>query len=204
MAERKVVGRNIAILLGIVCTVLSIGLIIALVAYLPTTAQINSLNTQIAQKNQTITGLNLQITALQSQIASLNSSNTNVQYLQNQISTLQQQMDSLYNVLYLNASALLVNNQAFSMAPYSNVTVWDQPDTPLQYAGYLTVQVQSSSNLMYIQVSYNSYGIAYDNVVEVGNSTVAFPVLPGPVVIVVGNTELTDSVTATLTAIYQY
>jgi uncharacterized coiled-coil protein SlyX len=204
MAERKVIGRNIAIGLATVCMILAAGLFIALASYLPMSAQIDSLNAQIAQKNQAISGLNLQITALQSQIDSLNSSSTNVDYMQNQIDSLEQQIQSLYNVLYLNVSAFLVNAQDFSMQPYTNITIWDQPDTPLQYSGYVTVQVQSSSNLTYVQLLYNSYGVVYDNVVEVGNSTVAFPVLPGPVVIVVGNTELTDSVTATVSAIYHY
>jgi cell division protein FtsL len=204
MAEHKVVGRKIAIGLGVVCIVLSVGLVVALAAYLPMSAQMDSLNAQITQKDQDIAGLNLQITALQSQIDSLNSSSSNVQYLQSQISDLQQQIQALSNVLYLNVSATLVDNAPFSLQPSTNVTVWDNPDTPLQNAGYLAVQVQSSSNLTYVEVVYNSYGVAYDNVVEVSNSTVTFPVLPGPVVIVVGNTELADSVTGTVSAYYYY
>lgn len=204
MAERKVVGRKIAVGLGLVCIALSVGLVVALALYLPTTAQIDTLNTQIAKNSQTIAGLNLQITTLQNQIDSLNSSRINTDYLQNQISNLQQQIQSLNNVLNLNASTILVNNQEFSTAPYTNITIWDQPDSRLQYAGYVTVQVQSSSNLTYVQVQYNSFGVAYDNVAEVSNGTVAFPVLPGLIVINVGNTEFTDSVTGTVSAVYHY
>jgi cell division protein FtsB len=204
MAERKVVGRKIAIGLGVICIVLSVGLVVALAAYLPTSAQVDSLNAQIAQNSATVAALNSQITSLQSQVNRLNSSSANAEYLQSQISDLQQQIQAMSNVLYLNASSILVNNQGFSLEPYTNVTVWNQPDTPLQYSGYVTVQVQSSSNLTYVELVYNSYGVAYDNVVEVSNSTVAFPALPGPVVLVVGNTELTDSVTGTVNAIYYY
>jgi uncharacterized coiled-coil protein SlyX len=204
MAERKVVGRKIALVLGIVSILLAISLVIAVALYLPTSAQIDTLNAQIAQQSQTIAGLNLQITALRSQIDSLNATRTNTDYLQNQITNLEQQIQSLNNVLYLNASALLVNNQAFSMEPNTNFTIWDQPDTPLQYAGYVTVQVQSSSNLTFVEVIYNSFGVAYDNVVTLGNDTVAFPVLPGTVVIVLGNTEPTDPVSGTATAIYHF
>jgi uncharacterized coiled-coil protein SlyX len=204
MATRKVVGRKIALVLGIVSILLAITLVIALAVYLPTSAQIDTLNAQIAQQKQTIAGLNLQITALRSQIDSLNATRTNTDYLENQITNLEQQIQSLYNVVYLNASAFLVNNQAFSMEPSTNFTIWDQPDTPLQYAGYVTVEVQSSSNLTFVQVQYNSFGVAYDNVVTLGNGTVAFPALPGPVVIALGNTEPTDSVTGTATAIYHY
>jgi hypothetical protein len=68
----------------------------------------------------------------------------------------------------------------------------------------VTVQVQSSSNLTFVEVIYNSFGVAYDNVVTLGNDTVAFPVLPGTVVIVLGNTEPTDPVSGTATAIYHF
>ena len=47
MTEKKVAGQKTAtIILCIVCIVLAIGLVIALVAYLPTTGQIDSLNAQ--------------------------------------------------------------------------------------------------------------------------------------------------------------
>ena len=55
MTEKKVAGQKTAtIILGIICIVLTIGLVIALVAYVPTTGQIDSLNAQTTQKNQTI------------------------------------------------------------------------------------------------------------------------------------------------------
>jgi cell division protein FtsL len=204
MAEKKVGSRTIAIVLGVACIILAVGLVVALVAYLPSSSQIDSLNTQIAQKDQAIAGLNLQITSLQAQINSLNSSSNNVAGLQDEITSLQGQIQSLYNVLYLNASAILVSNQAFSQEPNTNVTVWDQPDQPLVYAGYVTVQVQSSSNLTYVQVLYYTYGVSYNNVVTLGSGTASFPVLPGAITIVLGNTEPNDSVTGTVNVVYYY
>ena len=105
-------------------------------------------------------------------------------------------------MLYLNATGVLVNSQAFTQEPYTNVTIWDGSQ-PLQYAGYVTVQLQSSSNLTYVEVLYNSFGVAYDNVVTLGNGTASFPVLPSNAVIVLGNN---DNVTATgtVTALYHY
>ncbi len=204
MAEKKMVNQKVAVGLGMVCLILTVGLIVAVATYLPTGAQIDSLNTQLSEKNQAISSLNLQVAALQSQISSLNSSTSNVESLQSQISTLEQQIDGLNNLLYLNASAYLLNAQEVSLQPYTNATIWDQPDAPFPYAGYVTVQVQSSSNLTYVQLNYNAFNVTYDNVVEVGNSTATFPVLPGQITIVLGNTELTDSVIATVTAIYYY
>jgi len=68
----------------------------------------------------------------------------------------------------------------------------------------VTVQLQSSSNLTYVEVLYSSHGVAYDNVVTLGSGSASFPVLPGNVVIVLGNRELTDRVTGTVTALYHY
>jgi cell division protein FtsB len=206
MAERKVVGRKIAIVLGAVCIVLAVGLIIALVAYLPQNSQIGSLNAQKAQKDDTIASLNAQIASLNSQIQSQTSQNpsADVTALQNQIDSLNSQIRSMYNLLSLNASAILISNQTFTMEPNSNYTVWDQPDTPLLYAGYVVVQVQSSSNLMYVEMLYDSFGFPFDSTVTVQNGVAAFPVLPGPAVIVLGNTEPNATVTGTISATYHY
>jgi cell division protein FtsL len=204
LAEQKKVNRKAPLILGMVGTTLAVGLIVALVVYLPLSGTINSLNAEIEEKNQTIATLNLQITSLQSQIDSLNSTSTNVDVLEGQIADLQAQIQSLYNVLYLNASATLVETQTLQQEPFTNITIWDQLDKPLIYAGYVTVQVESSSNLTYVQLYYSSYGVAYDNVVSLGNGTAAFPVLPGNIFIVVGNEETVDQVTVTVAATYYY
>ena len=202
MAERKVVGRKLAIVLGVVSIILAVGLVIALVAYLPASAQVSTLNAQIAGKDQTIAALNLQITSLRNTITSLNANLANANASTAQVTTLQAEIADLYNVLYLNANGTLVNSQAFTQEPYTNITIWDGSQ-PLQYAGYVTVQLQSSGNLTYAEVLYNSFGVAYDNVVTLGNGTASFPVLPSNAVIVLGNN---DNVTATgtVTALYHY
>ena len=202
MVERKVVGRKLAIVLGVVSIILAVGLVIALVAYLPASAQVSTLNAQIAGKDQIIAALNLQITSLQNKVTSQSANAAQVTTLQTEIANLQAEIADLSNVLYLNATGVLVNSQAFTQEPYTNVTIWDGSQ-PLQYAGYVTVQLQSSSNLTYAEVLYNSFGVAYDNVVTLGNGTASFPVLPSNAVIVLGNN---DNVTATgtVTALYHY
>jgi cell division protein FtsB len=208
LAEHKVVGQKIAIALGAACIALAVGLVVAIVFYLPASGQINSLNAQIAQKDQSITALNAQITALSSQVNSLNSQNptSDQTSMQNEINGLNAQIQSLYNVIYMNASATLVSAQTFTVGPNTTIVVWDQPDTPLLYAGYVTVQVQSSSsNTTFVEMAYDSFGVLYDNVVTIGNEgTVSFPVVPGPVTIVLGNTELNSAVTGTVAASYHY
>ena len=206
MTEKKVAGKKTAtIILCIVCIVLAIGLVIALVAYLPTTGQIDSLNAQITQKNQTIETLNLQISSLNDQIHSLDTeNNATILNYQNEISYLQQQILSLNNMLSLNASAILVETQEFSHEPNTNITIWDQPDTPLTTAGYVTVQVESSSDQTFVQAVYNSFGVDYDKVIMLGNGTAVFPVLPGAVLLTLGNYETNDMVNGTVTALYYY
>lgn len=205
MAERKVVSRNVAIGLSVVCVVLSVGLVIALAVYLPTNTQIESLNAQVAQDSQTINGLNARIAALDSQVSSLNSSNSNVAYLQRQISDLGQQLTNYENILAFNVSSIFVNNQDFSMDPSTNATIWNQPERSFQYAGYVTVVVQSSSPTTFVELSYNSLGVVYDSVVTVGTSrTTSFPILPGTIIISLGNTEASTTVTGTVTATYYF
>jgi len=62
MSEKKVVGRNVAIALGIICIVLAVGLVGAIANY----------TSIISGKDNTIASLNSQINSLNSEIASLN------------------------------------------------------------------------------------------------------------------------------------
>ncbi len=204
MAERKVVGRDIAIALTAICIILAVGLVAALIVYLPANGQIASLNAQLAQNSQTIAGLNSRISSLDSQLSSLNSSSNNVGYLQNQISSLQAQLANYENILSFNASSAFLS-QDFSMDPSSNDTIWNQPTSNFQYAGYVTVAVQSSSPTTFVELSYNSLGVVYDNVVTVGtNGTASFPILPGNVLISLGNHEASSTVTGTVSAKYYF
>ena len=207
MAEQKMVPRNVAVIIGAICIVLAVGMVVALIAYLPAASQIDSLNAQVAQKNQSITALNSQIAALNAQLGSQSGQNStsNDAALQLQISQLQAEINSLNNVIYMNASGILVSSQAFSIDPSTNTTVWDQTNTPLIFPGYVTVQVASSSNTTFVEVAYATYGVVYDSVVKVGTSgTAAFPVLPGTIIIGLGNTETNNTVTGTVTATYYY
>jgi cell division protein FtsB len=207
MTERKVVGRNIVVITGVACIVLAVGLIVALVAYLPANNQINSLNTQLAQNNETITSLNAQITVLRDQVDSLTEQNSasNQASLQNEITSLNSEIESLLNVLYLNASGTLINSNTFSIDPNSNTTIWEDTSTPLLYSGFVTVQVESSSNTTFVELSYASYSVIYDSIIPVGLSgSASFPALPGPIVIALGNTEANSTVTGTVTAVYYY
>lgn len=201
------VGRSIAIILGAICVVLAVGMVVALIAYLPAASQIDSLNAQIAQKNQSITALNAQIATLTAQVSSQSGQNStsNDAILQHKIDQLEAQIDSLNNVLYLNVTGILVSNQQFTMDANTNATLWDQTNEPLIFPGYVTVQVTSSSNTTFVELAYASHGATYDNIVKVGaNGQATFPVLPGSITISLGNTEINATVTGTVTVTYIY
>ncbi len=201
------VRKEITLIISAIAVVFAIGMAVSLVAYLPAASQIDILNAQIKQKDQSITALNSQIVTLTAQVNSQtgdNSTSSNT-ILQQQISNLETQIESLNNIFYLNATAYLASNQQFTLDSNSNATLWNQDNNPLIYAGYITIQLASSSNTTYVELAYNSYNVVYDRVVTLGTGgTTTFPVLPGTIIIAVGSTEATSIVTGTVSVTYTY
>jgi cell division protein FtsL len=202
-SQKKVVGRTVAIALGMVCIVLLAGLVGAIVVYMP---MVNNLQSQMTEKDNTISSLNSQISDLNNSLNQISNSTSNkdtqIAALNSQVADLNSQISSLTNILYLNASAFLVYNQGVTQDPNASTTVFIDM---LNYAGYVSVDVQSNSTTTYVEVIYSSHGVNYDNNMTVGTSgTAAFPVLRGTVEIRVGNTDTVDSVNATVTATYYY
>jgi polyhydroxyalkanoate synthesis regulator phasin len=95
MSEKKVVSRNVAIALGIICVVLAVGLVGAITNYTSiisgednTIATKDSqIQTLTSQKNQLQTWLDGNITYYNSQISSLNSQIADLQNQKNQLQT---------------------------------------------------------------------------------------------------------------------
>jgi len=203
--QKKIVGRTMVIALGMICIVLAAGLVGAIAVYMP---MVNSLESQIAEKDSTISSLNLQVSSLTSQVLSLQDnleqSNTNITTLQKAIEALNSQVAFYLSVIYLNESGYLLQPATQTLTQNANTSTIIYNGT-INYAGYVSVAVESSSNTTYAQVFYSSYGVNYDHNVTVGTSgTAVFPVLPGEIAVGVGNTELVDNVTATVTALYRY
>jgi hypothetical protein len=77
------------------------------------------------------------------------------------------------------------------------------------YAGYVTVQFESASSGMYVEVSYDwahvASGLVYSRRVtmESGEGNFTFPILPGSVRIAVGNLAVSPG-SAVITATYFY
>jgi len=211
MRQKKIVGRRATIALGMMCIVLVAGLVGAIAVYMPMVnsleSQIVEMDSQIAEKDSTISSLNNEIAALNSQISSFTNLIANYSYSLEQshseIDRLNSQIASYYSIIYLNESeylfetVTLTQNANTSTVVYSNI---------IEYAGYVCVDIEeSSSNTTYVQLVYSFYEVNYDHNVTVGTTgTAAFPVLPGEIEIIVGNTEPVDDVTVTATAFYYY
>jgi uncharacterized coiled-coil protein SlyX len=121
MGERKVVNRNIVMVVAVLCVVLSVSLVGAVANYSlilngkdsqinnlnsavnNRDAQISGLQNQVSSDNSTINSLNAQVASLQSQVASANSQ---VSSLNSQIATLQSQVSNLTAIIDMSKSKL--------------------------------------------------------------------------------------------------
>ena len=163
--SNKMVSRKVAIALGIICIVL-----VALIAYftvtgISATTSYNNLQNQNKQLQTWLIGNE----------TLLNQTETNDTLLQNQNTNLTSQVNDLTSALYLEESTVWVDNQSLSQLPNSS-TEMDFFD---DYAGYVSVNVTSTTFTTYVEAIYSAHGIDYDNRVIVGiNGTAIFPVLP--------------------------
>ena len=192
--EKKVVGRNVAIALGIVCMILAVSLVGAFTYYMPMITDkdntISSLNSQISQ-------LNFNVTSLQNQVASDNSTihkdNIAITNLTNQLN----QLTYLQN-LVTDKSRVLISNESHSY-PFT----WGWLGLDNYTAGYICVQVSQLET--YVRLSYSSHGINYNNTIVVGTGlTAVFPILPPTdFIISIGKTD-NSATNETVTITYYY
>jgi prefoldin subunit 5 len=183
--------------------------------------RIIALDSQISGLDSQVGSLNSQITSLQNQVSNLNSStlqdkdnqiialnstisglNSQIGTLNSQITSLQNQVSNLTDIANLKSAQYWLVSQTVSQTALGAST-WN---FSASHAGYVWVNVETSTTSnTYIEVKYSSLGVYYDNKVNVGSSgPVTFPVLPGTIEIIVGNSNLTDGATETVTATYYY
>jgi cell division protein FtsL len=201
--QRKIVSKAMVIALGLICIILAAGLVGAIAVYMPMASKLES---QIAEKNNTISSLNSQVSSLTSQVLALQADieqfNSTIEDYKAAQAAYSLQVESLSNIVSLNVSVPLFVSQSFTLAANTSDTIYTGN---ILYAGYIAVSVESSSNTTYLQVAYPSYGVNYNQTVTVGTGGgAAFPVLPGGITVVIGNTETVDDVTGTASATYRY
>ena len=161
-------------------TAIALGIIciILAVGVVGTFTSYSSLKSQIEDKDSQISSLNSQVSALNSQVGNLT------------------------DIVHLEKSTIWVNDQTVSQAANS-YTSWT---TSAGYAGYVVVNVDSSTSTnTYVRVIYSSLSVGYDHQITVGlGGRAVFPVLPGSIQIVVGNTNLVNGATETVTVTFHY
>jgi outer membrane murein-binding lipoprotein Lpp len=202
-SQRKIVSKAMVIALGLICIILAAGLVGAIAVYMPMASNLES---QIAEKDSTISSLNSQVSSLTSQVLALQADieqfNSTIEDYKAAQEAFNSQAEFYANVISLNMSAPLFISQSFTLAANTSGTIYTGD---ILYPGYISVSVESSSNTTYLQVAYPSYGVNYNQTVTVGTGgAAAFPVLPGGITVVIGNTETVDDVTGTASATYRY
>ena len=204
--QKKSNPKVIVIALAIICVILAASLVGVIAIYKPNDSQ-----AQLAAKDSTISSLQEKITALELQLSYTANASTYVMqiaYLNQQLSALNDtltttyaDLSSLEDILQLQASGTLYNDN-FIQDANTSTTVYS---SQLDYAGYIVVQATATANTTYAEVIYSYAGTNFDYNQTLGTSgTALFPVLPSTVAIKIGNTNqtATNSITATVTYIY--
>jgi flagellar basal body-associated protein FliL len=192
------------IALAVVCVILAASLV-GVIAIYATNGNPSDLKAQITQKDKLINSLQANNTDLQNQI----SQTPDVSVYQNQITTLNQQLAAVnsqvsgyYNIALMNASSNLVYQQPLTQDPNATTAIFSDS---IFYSGYVVVQATATANTTYAQVLYSYAGANFEYNQTIGTSGNAiFPVLPGTLIINIGNINQTTSNTVTATATYYY
>jgi len=223
---KKMVSRNVAIALGIICI-----LLIAVIAYFSITGissqnsyknlqnqnkqlqtwldgNISSFETQVSSLNANITNLE---TWLSGNITAYNSysgehSHTNVEY-QNLTTTtvyLEQQITNLESILDSNLSIVWINNNVTVSS--DNYTAWYEY---AQWAGYVSIEISNAnSSLYYTNIVYSFHGVYQYNARPLNYGTSGTEIFLVPsfsyVYIEVGNNDMVNGATETVTVTYYY
>jgi hypothetical protein len=251
MGEKKVVNRNIAFALGLMCIVLAASTV-GIAVYSGSTnnnaastdhtdAEYSALVTQLEAANQNISSLTDQILQLQSELANNNTQtmdlHTRIDALTSQLiatnSSMQTLQDYYNSLMYVintenhdmkielstaNARIASLQSQIAELGNLTTSTVWVNQTVSQQagayttwsesasYAGYVSIQVSSSTSNTYANVTYSSHGVSYNTQTNIGvNGTAYFPVLPASnIKVTVGNTLTTGTATENVTVTYYY
>jgi cell division protein FtsB len=194
--EKKVVGRNVAIALGIICI-----LLIAVMAYFSVTG-ISAQNSYSNLQNQ-----NSQLQTW------LNGNETLLSQTQYNNTNLQNQVNDLIDNLNLNKSSICIYNNSEHSLPvtFTSSFVIGDYDLFLNSADETNIGIAivhiSSSYDTYVTTTFSSHGYDFINERHVGmNGTAAFAILPSysGIFITVDTHETNTGATANVTITYYY
>ena len=201
------------IALAVVCIMLAASLVGAIAVF-----QLGNsdLQAQLSAKNSQISNLKNQIAGLTAQSSSAANVSTYVQeiaYLNQQLQYLNDTLTGMNSdnmgyqqILNFELSGMLYDS-SFTQDANTSTTVWNDQ---LNYAGYVLVYIQATTNTTYAQIIYTYGDTNFNYNQTVGTSgTAVFPVIsspasPGIVQINIGNLNqpIANNVNATVTYYY--
>ena len=191
--------------LTIICIILAAGLVGLAAVYL-------SNQSQISQKDSTIYSLNDEIELLELQLSQ--SSSSTATYL-GQISSLNQQIEylnasytaiisdytNLLKIVQMRSSGIMYDG-TFTQNANDETVLYDMT---VDYAGLVVIQAEANATSTYAKVQYTfgDYNFDYNQTLGI-SGTAAFPILPGAVLLSIGNINELTSNTVTATATFYY
>jgi len=196
----------------VICIILAVSLVGVSAVYL-------SNQGQLSEKDSTIASLNDDISALQLQLSQVpNATSTYVEqiaYLNQQLANLNQQLDdanasytsvseaysSLLQIVQMRSSGIMYEGPFIQEANTTTILY----NNPVDYAGLVVVQTTANLTSTFAQVMYTfgNYNFDYNQTLG-ANGTAAFPILPGDVLLVIGNLDGQDSNAVNATATYYF
>lgn len=173
--ERKVVGRTMAIVLGIICIVLAVSLVGAVMNY----------TSVIRGKDDFIEGEESDIANKSAQISQLN-----------------YQVDNLTGIINLSKSKVWVNHETITHeAGY--LTYWTFSASYAGYVSVRIDDDNTTST--YVRTIYSAYGVKYNNQIDVvATGKALFPILPSSGIEVRIGNNLLIGATENVTITYYY
>jgi len=194
--QKKSNPRIVVIALAVICVILAASLVGVIALYQPSAS-----SSQLAEKDSLISSLNEQIATLRNQSSSSGDVSTyvaQIAYLNQQVQALNDQLNTTTTILNLQDSQVLYDD-TFTQDANSTTTVFNDQ---IYYAGYIAVQATATADTTFAEVIYTFGATNFDYNQTIGTSGAAiFPVLPGTVMVRIGNINQTstNSVTATVT-----
>ncbi|MCL2173353.1 MAG: hypothetical protein FWB84_06935 [Candidatus Bathyarchaeota archaeon] len=160
-------------------------------------------NTKYLEEQVSI--LNVQAIDLQDNVDNLNGA---LSEYEAQLSDYEKQIDDLTDktanytrIIDLKEIQMIFDNKTCAQEANTLTTVFNET---VNYAGYFEFQVESTSDTTYLQTTYKHNDLNFNQTITVGtNSTAYFPILPGTVEVLIGNTGTkTNQITITLNYVY--
>jgi hypothetical protein len=112
------------------------------------------------------------------------------------------EVDELLQIINLEKSDVLQENLTFIQNPGDTITF----QYAKQYAGYLEVNVNSTSITTFVTVQYDAFEFSFDETQVMGRGGLAvFPILPSDEIdVIVGNENFLQEATITIQITYHY